>query len=334
MKVCYLIQSYKNFSQILRLVQILRQSSPEALIVVSHSLSGCALQEELLRQQNAHILYVEGGRGNFTLVQNYLNAIEWLLTQKLEFDWLINLTGQDYPIQPIAQIERSLAETKYDGFLEYFKVFANESSWGLREEKNRYCYAYRFRLGQMAKWQKTLLKPLKIINYIQPFLRIRFDDEIKLGWRTVPPFSQDFIAHGGSYFAVLSRKCIESLHEFSRSNPRILHYFRNVCFPDEIFIQTVLLNQHQLRLANESKHYFDFAASRHGHPRVLTTDDYSTLIQQPCFFARKFDTQQDSKILDLLDLKNMSNLPCDSSNRHLQPEVLIKDSTTLPQGYP
>jgi hypothetical protein len=325
MRVCYFIQSYKNFSQILRLVQTLRQSSPNALIVISHSMDGCVLQEELLRQQDAHILYAKGGRGDFTLVQNYLDGVEWLLRQDLEFDWFINLTGQDYPIQPLLQIEYTLAETRYDGFLEYFKVFANESSWGATEEKNRYCYSYRFKLGQLARWQKSLLKPLKLINYVQPFLRIRFDDGIKLGLRTLPPFNEDFVAYGGSYFVVLSRKCVEYLNEFSSSNPRVVNYFRNVCFPDEIFFQTLLLNQKQFKLANESKHYFDFSDSRHGHPRILGTSDYDKLIIQSCFFARKFDVQQDSKILDLLDSKNMSYLPDDSSEHHSQPETPIDD---------
>ncbi|GAB4383894.1 MAG: hypothetical protein Kow00121_46550 [Elainellaceae cyanobacterium] len=302
-RVCYFIQSYKNFEQILRLVKTLRKSSRDAVILISHSVSGCALDEELLKQQNTFVLYVKGGRGNFTLVQNYLDAVEWLLTQNIEFDWFINLTGQDYPIQPIAQIEQTLAETEYDGFLEYFRLFSGQSSWGTREEKNRYYYRYHSVSKPLAKWQRKVLKPLKIINYIQPLFRIRLDGEIKIAWRTTTPFSKSFLGYGGSYFTVLSKNCVKYLYEFSKSNPHILHYFYKVCFPDEIFVQTILLNQGQFKLANESKHYFDFSNSHYGHPKILTASDYSILIEQSCFFARKFDTSQDSKILDLLDSK-------------------------------
>jgi len=32
-------------------------------------------------------------------MQGYLDALDWLFSHQIDFDWLINITGQDYPTQ-------------------------------------------------------------------------------------------------------------------------------------------------------------------------------------------------------------------------------------------
>jgi hypothetical protein len=54
---------------------------------------------------------------------------------------------------------------------------------------------------------------------------------------------------------------------------------------------------------NKAMHYFDFYENNQdGHPKVFDTDDYPEIIQQSCFFARKFDISKDRNILDLIDI--------------------------------
>ncbi len=65
----------------------------------------------------------------------------------------------------------------------------------------------------------------------------------------------------------------------------------------------VLVNSRLFNLCNDCKRYFDFSTTYHGHPRILTTNDYPSLVKSNAHFARKFDIDQDSKILDLLDIR-------------------------------
>jgi hypothetical protein len=44
-----------------------------------------------------------------------LNAVNWLFEKNSNFDWLINLTGQDYPTQTLSETEDFLAKTDCDG---------------------------------------------------------------------------------------------------------------------------------------------------------------------------------------------------------------------------
>lgn len=301
MKVCYLLQSHKNPEQIHRLVRIIKKSSPDSEVLVSHDFSNCNLDKTVLRNlSGVHVISGKGGRGDFSIVQGYLDAVDWLLSHQIEFDWLINISGQDYPIQPLPQVENFLAQTSYDGFLEYFKVFSEQSHWSLREGQTRYLYRYH-KLGfGLTEWQRQILTPLKIINYIQPFFRINIAYDL-IGVRASAPFNDTFICYGGSYFCTLSRKCIEYIYNFHQSHTEIVDYYKQVCVSDESFIQTVLMNSRLFNLCNDGKRYFDFSKTRNGRPQSLTINDYPALMESNAHFARKFDIAQDSEILDLLD---------------------------------
>ncbi len=307
MKVCYLLQTHRSPEQIYRLVHTIKKSSPDSEVLVSHDFTNCNLDDSGLQNlSGVHLIPGKGGRGDFSIVQGYLDAVDWLLSHQIEFDWLINLSGQDYPIQPLSEIEQFLAQTSYDGFLEYFEVFSKESHWSIREGYTRYLYRYS-KLGfELTEWQRQVLTPLKILNYIQPFFRINIAYDL-IGFKTSTPFNDKFICYGGSYFCTLSRQCIQYLYEFYQSNPEIVEYYRHVCVSDESFIQTVLMNSRLFNLCNDGKRYFDFSKTKNGRPLVLTTSDYPSLVKSNAHFARKFDVTQDSKILDLLDTKILPN---------------------------
>jgi hypothetical protein len=123
LKVGYLLQTHKNQEQIARLVRIIKKSSPSSEVLVSHDFTNCNLDGSVLQNlSGVHVIPGEGGRGYFSIVQGYLDAVEWLLNRQIEFDWLINISGQDYPIKPLAKIENFLAQTNYD-----MMVFSNTS---------------------------------------------------------------------------------------------------------------------------------------------------------------------------------------------------------------
>ncbi len=301
MKICYLIQTYKNPQQIYRLIDTIKTASPDSVIIAIHDFTHCHLDlAQLKNSLGVQIFESRGGRADFSLMQGYLDAVDWLLRNQIEFDWLINLTGQDYPIQPIEQIESFLAQTSYDGFIGYQEVLTESGAWGLREGKTRYCYRYRQLIADLSDRYKDLLKPLKIINYLQPFVRVNCSYGLVFGVKTATPFKENFICYGGSYFCTLSKKCVQYLHQFAIENPDLVNYYRNVEISSESFLQTILVNSRLFYLCNDSKRYYDFSGTRHGRPRILTVKDYPAIVQSDCHFARKFDLNQDSQILDLL----------------------------------
>ena len=303
MKICYLIQTHQNIEQIYRLVDRIKQSYWENIIIISHDFTNCSLDEIDLRKRGIQLLKNHGGRrGDFFVIQSYLNGIKWLIDNQIEYDWLVYLSGQDYPTKPISEIETFLSQTHYDGFMEYFKVFSPESQWSMREGKNRYLFKYKniHILKKFPNWLKKLIIPIKIVNYLQPLFRVNLAYEM-LGIRRKSLFNGDFICYGGSSFTTLTGKCIEYLDDFCQNHPEIIEYYKEVCNSDESFIQTILLNSKRFNLCNDNKRYFDFSQTKNGRPKILTINDYDAIVQSNAHFARKFDIREDGKILDILD---------------------------------
>lgn len=307
MKICYLIQSHTDPEQIYRLVRTIQQSSTDAKIVLSHhfsSCNSCNLDVNKLKKSGVKVLSGQGGRGDFVVVQSYLNAIKWLIKHQINYDWLIYLSGQDYPIQPVSETEKFLTTTAYDGFLEYFEVFSPASHWSVHEGKSRYLFRYQkiHALSKLPENVKKLLAPIKMVNYLQPLLRINLAYDM-LGIRVPSIFNEQFTCYGGSFFSTLSRKCVEYLYEFCQSHPEVVEYYQNVCVADESFIQTILINSRLFNLCDDNKRYFDFSQTVNGRPKTLTVNDYDAIVQSQAHFARKFDIHKDSTILDILDQK-------------------------------
>lgn len=129
-KVLYLIASHTNPDQVVRLVRAIKSRSPESQILIHHDYSNSHLSSTAFESMsNVTIMedYVPVLWGDFSMIKMELHCINWLMTHSVEFDWLIFLSGQDYPIHPISQIEQFLEETEYDGFMEYF--LAEDPSW-------------------------------------------------------------------------------------------------------------------------------------------------------------------------------------------------------------
>ncbi len=55
--------------------------------------------------------------GEVSQLAMVLRCLRWLL-EFTDFDWVVLLSGQDYPIRPVAEIERSLAAADVDALIE------------------------------------------------------------------------------------------------------------------------------------------------------------------------------------------------------------------------
>ena len=96
--VCYFVQTHRDPEQVYRLVQ--------------HDPAACELDPApLAGLPDVHLLPPRGPqvRSNFSCQSApYLGVIDWLERERVPYDWLVNLTGKDYPVTPVARIEAFL----------------------------------------------------------------------------------------------------------------------------------------------------------------------------------------------------------------------------------
>ena len=303
MKVLYLIQTHKNPKQISRLAQTLVRSSPESRIVISHNTRGCPLADDFLSHiENVRILRHTVTRGDGSLLEGYLKALDWMFTNNIEFDWLSNISGQDYPVKPASDIELFLETAKFDGFLMYFDPFVDAPGNLFNPVQCRDRYLYRYWRLTPDGWRWQHARPEGWLNKLQPFIRFKTKDCLKVGfYQFSSPLNAEFKCYGGDYFMTLSRRCVEYIHQIAKQRPHLVHHYKRTLDSAESFLQTILLNSGRFDLCCDNKRYNEWVGDYEGHSKTLTVQDYPKLVSGDFHFARPFDTERDSQILDMLD---------------------------------
>lgn len=300
MTLAYLIQSHRSVEQLYRLVRTLRSGSPDAVIHVSHDRRGEQISLSALASAGAtQVQLDEGGYGDFTHVQRYLDASQWLGTQP-PVDWVTNLTGSDYPLRPLREIEADLAGSPVEGYLEYHDIFGPGCTWPRRRGVDRYLYQHR-RVVRLSDTAARRLRPVMALNRVQPWLRLHVAYGLTVGFRhPLPPGRKSLRLYGGSAYSTLRWPVVADLLTLSRDRD-LLSLFTRALSPEEAFAQTLLLNGTSHVLVNDSRRFYDFSMTRRNHPRTLGVDDVPAALASGADFGRKFDMSRDPAVLDQLD---------------------------------
>jgi hypothetical protein len=275
--VAYLILSYTLPPLVERLAHTLRAGSPGAVIAVHHDDRRCALAAvDALRIEPP--APIEWGHGS--QLAAVLRAMGWV-RERAAFDWIVLLSGQDYPIRPVAEIEASLAAAEVDAFIQTAPVAPLRPRRGGVDEFAR---RYRYR------WRPVSERVLTAVARADPLLQVRrLPSGAYAGVPARPPLEP---FHGSDWFT-LSRRAVDAVLD---APPAVADHFLHTIVPTEAFVHTVLANS-SLRLSGDNRRYAAFAAGA-ANPRVLGPADLDSVLGSGGDFARKF---ADLTVLDEID---------------------------------
>lgn len=302
MRVCYFVQSHRDPAQVARLLRTLRRGSPEAHLVVGHDARHSELRAaELPAGVDLFVPPPPIERGELSLLSPYFLAIDRLAVQEIDYDWLVYLSGDDYPTQPLAQSERALAASGVDGFLLHWEAFAPVNPWGRRRQG---VFRYRYQYRKLAAGWAPLLRFLRLLNRVQSRLHLQTTYGPRLGvLARSTPFGPGRVCYAGIQWTTLGRRAVERLRALLARETGLLDYFGRTLCPDESVVQTLLLNESDLRFANASLRYVDSRGTRDGRPRTLGLADLPALEVPAVHFARKVDAAAQPELLDRLDAR-------------------------------
>jgi hypothetical protein len=311
--VVYFMQTHTRPAQIERLVTVITEGNPAALVLISHDIAGQELDIARLQALgNVHVLLHQGNYGDFSHLDRYFAAVDWLDENGIEYSWLENLSGQDYPLRPIAEIEAELDRTRFDGFLQYSPVFpervppnADQGTAGYRlapafDAEMRYDYRH-WRLGKATDAKYRLMYPLLAFNLVQPWIRVSNSYATVGVRRRHSLFGPGFHCYGGSFFCTLRAECVRYIRDYAKANPKAVAFFRTVMAPEEIFFHSVLVNSDQFKLSTDYKRYIDWSEQNYTHPKTLGVEDAPALLASDAHWARKLDLDKDAELFDILD---------------------------------
>ncbi|MDD3144492.1 MAG: beta-1,6-N-acetylglucosaminyltransferase [Candidatus Gracilibacteria bacterium] len=219
--------------------------------------------------ENTYILESESiVWGGYSMVNVELNGIKKLLGLGLNWDFFINLSGQDYPVKSQNDINIFLKENRENNYIKVSNQITERPDTMNRIEN------YFIDNG----------------NYI---------NEIKNEKRD---FLEDTIPYIGGQWMILNRKCCEFICN-SLETKKYEDYYINTLIPDESYFQTLLMNSSfDGNIINDDKRSIIWVndGDIKLRPKTFTKEDINFLSLENNLFARKFDDNEDSEIIDFI----------------------------------
>jgi len=313
--VAYLIISDTSPERLTRLAAVLRASTPRGVIAARHDHAGGTLDLRRLRELDVDLLESASvERGSAAELMMHLRCIRRLL-ESARFDWLVLISGDDYPVRPIAEIEAALAGADTDGFIETHPCEPPATRRGVPVDEHALRYHYRWssprRSRPLARALAAALSPRLVVKATPAGVRIGVPAkrspfrQPKHTLLTTPirhnplssvqaersPFGEGLECRYGTARFVLKRRAVEMIDAAVREHPELVLYYRDTLVPLESYIHTVLANDTSVSLRDESR-------------RIEFSDaaDVDMVLTSGADFAGPFDRGSDA-LLDAIDAR-------------------------------
>lgn len=213
------------------------------------------------------------GRMNLALAM--LRCLEAGLEAVPDLEWLLLVSGQDYPAQHLRRTEADLDRQDADALLRWFPVpddpAADVHPW-------------------QARCRQRYLRRIRVPGHRRsvPFpRRPPFDDRTRL-----------FI---GDMWVNLRAPAVHHVLEQRDRLPQVASYLSRCSIPDEALLPTLLLNDSaDLRIRHDRRRWIRWVEGRL-NPELLSLADVPDVTTGGDWFARKVDSARSADVLDRLD---------------------------------
>ena len=280
-KHAYLVIAYNDWSLLSKLLICI--DDPRNVIFIHVDKKSNFSSSEIYTTQNAECIYIPRQKvawGGYSLIAAELALLEAAI--KHECDYYHLISGQDLPIK------------SQDYIHDFFDNQSGENSYIGFSPKDVYSKMAMDRLGQYHFLQEAIGRNSGIwISFLYRLERISLSIQRKLMVNRVAhyPFQ---ICKGTNWFSIN-----HELAKYVVSRKRdIEKYFKNSFCADELFLQSISQDSpFRDKIINNTLRAIDW---KRGQPYTYRKEDYSLLMESDKLFARKFSTNVDSEIIDMV----------------------------------
>ncbi len=270
--IAYLVLVHRFPEQFKRLFRAIYHPNNHYLISVDQkSGSDFFTDIEVFLKDFPNAYIIESGKviwGGYSMVQSELEGMKHLLALDLNWDFFINLSGQDFPLKTQAQIFDFLGRNRKRNFL---KV-ANQAT--VRPDT----------MNRIENHFHETDMGISSVTYKRPFLK-------------------GVTSYIGGQWMILTRDCCEFICHSGEAR-KFEDFYRHTLIPDESFFQTVLMNtSFSGEIVDDDKRAIIWIPEGDIklRPKIFTKTDLNFLLKGDNLFARKFDEVVDAEILCLLE---------------------------------
>lgn len=280
MRIAHIIITHKNPSQLERLINRMQHPDFDFYIHLDKKIDISSF-EYLKKIKGVNFIQnrVVCNWGGYSTLQAMINSLKEVFENSISYDFYNLLSAQDYPLKSNDEIYNFLLKNTEKSFL-FFETTAESKWW--EGAVNRF---QRYHLTDFNFTGKFLVE--NIINRVLPKRKFPIPMELyggrKSSWWTLNNDTSGYLIN------FISRE-------------KQLDSFLKFCWgTDEFVIPTILLNSpFKDNIVNDNLRYIDFSEGK-ANPKILGTDDISSMIESDMLFARKFDIEVNEAVLDRLD---------------------------------
>lgn len=279
MQINYLILAHKNLLQLDRLISVLDHDKTRFFIHIDKKVRIAEIKKyKFCLNERVTLIKnrIQASWGAFSLITATLKLMRAASAHSKGY--FILLSGEDFPLQTNEYIYNFLSNSYGKEYLHYMSLPCKDWRNGGLDRINYY-------------WFDEIMD----LHTSSLFIAFQKKHEIKR------PNFVDFPYYGGSQWWCLSHDCILYILKFIHHNSIILERFKFCLVPDEMIFQTILLNSpFKKQIINDNLKYIVFEENK-PRPRIYDKNDFTTLVQSEKLWARKFDINYDSVILDKIE---------------------------------
>jgi len=283
MTIAYLILAHQHPVLLARLIRRLFDAGGVVAIHFDRNAGESPVKalQELLGQDFERLVRVERVAvvwGEWSLVEATLNGLEAIARSEYRPDYVCLLSGSDYPVRPLDELQDFLVRNRGK---EYIESFSDKEHFWVKTgiQRERYLYRFPFNWGTHPRLFSMTLKLQQLLH-----------------WKRHVPAGID--PHFGSQWWVLTWNSCAAILRLCE-NEKWMQFFKGTWVPDELFFQTLIRNVTEAEnIRSHSLTLYQFTDC--GTPVVYCNGHEGYLARQNFFFARKISPWADS-LRDRLD---------------------------------
>jgi hypothetical protein len=277
MRQVFLIHAHKDLVQLNALLA--RLSDPDFALYVHLDRKWKIDPGQLHRHAHPILPRLDVRWGSFSQVGATLASLRQVLARELEFDKLLFLSGQDYPVLSNAALKEALAALDECELIDTVPI--GPGGWPAT-----YRYEYFYSEGAAL--------PLRLACALA-------NRALRLSGRT-RRFPAGLKPYGGSTWWALSRPCLLDILARVDACPELARFFRTVLCPDEMFFQTlVMASPCAPRVLASNYRYVQWPAGSSRNPQVLVEADFERIRASNAHFCRKLEGVRSAALRARLD---------------------------------
>ncbi|WP_341525179.1 beta-1,6-N-acetylglucosaminyltransferase [Nostoc sp. UHCC 0302] len=227
MNLAYLVLAHNTPNHLCRLINALNSPDVHFFIHIDYKSDNLPFLEKINHQnvtfiQNRVSVYW----GEFSQVEAILNLIKEALNNQNKFDYLILMSGSDYPLKSAKYINYYLTARVGTEFINLVEMPNPKAGKTLER-------FYKYQPQTLSN--ERFYKVIKLVLYVLINKVLRWRRNYKKVLGNLKPY-------GGSTWWVLSADACQYILSFTETNPEIVNFFKNTWSPDESFFHTIIGN--------------------------------------------------------------------------------------------